>query len=144
MNHGVPWIACGHEVGSSLGEQPPRVLFTDRGAGFFNPGNGIITGQYKSALEVHGLQAFQGDAATVQPGKLSDLLLHETAVSWIRVKLSRTLPARPWEESPKQLVTRLKRIAALINAEHDVVGLCRGLPGRVELLRQRGGGKLKK
>jgi len=126
------------------GEQPPRILFTDRGAGFFNPGSGAITREYKAALEVHGLQAFQGDAAAVQPGKMSDCLLHETAVAWIRLKLSRTLPVRPWEESPKQLVARLKRVAARINAEYDVAGLCRGLPGRVELLRQRGGGKLKK
>ena len=111
---------------------------------FFNAGSGVITAEYKAALEVHGLRSFQGDSAAVQPGKLSDLLLHETAVAWIREKLGRTLPARPWEESSKQLVTRLKRIAAHINKEHDVAGLCMGLPARVELLRQRGGGKLKK
>ena len=126
------------------GEQPPRVLFTDRGAGFFNAGSGVVTSEYKAALELHGLQAFQGDCAVQQPGKLSDLLLHETAVAWIRLNLSRTLPARPWEESPKQLITRLKRIAGNINREYNVDGLCKDLPTRVELLQQRGGGKLKK
>ena len=125
-------------------EQPPRVLFTDRGAGFFNAGTGVITDEYRSALDTHGLRAFQGDVAAVQPGKLSDLLLHETAVAWIRVKLTRTLPRRPWEENPTQLFSRLKRIAAQINVEYDVGGLCHGFPGRVALLRERGGGKLKK
>ena len=104
----------------------------------------MITREYKAALELHGLQAFQGSCAAQQPGKLSDLLLHETAAAWIRLKLSRTLPARPWEESPKQLITRLKRVAARINQEYNVDGLCKDLPKRVELLQQRGGGKLKK
>ena len=103
-----------------------------------------MTDAYKSALDTHGLRAFQGDCAAVQPGKLSDLLLHETAVVWITLKLTRTLPARPWEESSKQLVTRLKRVAVQINADYDAAGLCRGLLGRVAQLRERGGGKLKK
>ena len=122
----------------------PHVLFTDRGAGFYNPGSGRITEQYRAALAANGLHAFQGDNAAVQPGKLSDLMLHETAVSWIRVLLCSTTPARPWEESPAQLIARLKRIAGKINAEHDVAGLCRELPTRVEELARRGGGKLAK
>ena len=32
------------------GTTPPRVLFTDRGAGFYNPGNGQITKEYKAAM----------------------------------------------------------------------------------------------
>ena len=100
--------------------------------------------KYKAALELHGLQAFQGSNAAQQPGKLSDMLLHETVAAWIRLKLSRTLQARPWEESPKQLITRLKRVAARINQEYNVDVLCKGLPKRVQLLLQRGGGKLKK
>ena len=122
----------------------PHVLFTDRGAGFYNPGSGRITDQYRAALATNGLQAFQGEDAAVQPGKLSDLMLHEAAVSWIRVLLSSTIPARPWEESPAQLIARLKRIAGRINAEYDVAGLCRELPTRVEELARRGGGKLTK
>ena len=120
------------------------MLFTDRGAGFYNPGTGRITEEYRTALAASGLQAFLGDNAAVQPGKLSDLMLHETAVSWIRVLLSSTLPARPWEESPPQLIARLKRIAGKINAEYDVAGLCRELPARVAELERRGGGKLAK
>ena len=121
-----------------------RVLFTDRGAGFFNPGSGAITMEYKTALAAHGLRAFQGDLAAAQPGKLSDLMLHETAVAWIRKNERLALPACPWEESSKQLGARLKRIASEINTEYDVAGLCNALPGRLEQLRQRGGGKLRK
>ena len=111
---------------------------------FFNPGNGVFTLQYRTALAASGLRAFQGNVAAVQPGKLSDLMLHETAVAWIRKKERTTLPARPWEETPAQLGTRLKRIASEINAEHDVSGLCNELPARVEQLRLHHGCKLKK
>ena len=96
------------------------------------------------ALADHGLQAFQGDSAAVQPGKLSELLLHETAVAWVRLKLATSLPTCPWEETSQQHLARLRRIAASINAEHDVVGLCRALPSRVNLLHERRGGKLAK
>ena len=122
----------------------PHVLFTDRGAGFYNPGNGRVTDEYRAALAEHGLQAFMGDSAAVQPGRLSDLMLHETAVSWIRSLLAITLPARPWQESPQQLIARLKRVAGKVNADYDVAGLCRELPARVEELVRRGGGKRRK
>ena len=46
--------------------------------------------------------------------------------------------------APVQLGARLKRIASERNAEHDVVGLCRELPARVEQLRLKKGRKLKK
>ena len=75
---------------------------------------------------------------------VSELMLHETAVSWIRVLLSSTLPARPWDESPPQLISRLKRVAGIINAKHDVAGLCRALPARIAELVRRGGGELAK
>ena len=71
-------------------------------------------------------------------------MLHETAIAWIRNKERTTLPTRPWEETPTQLVARLKRIACEINTAHDVSGLCRELPARVEQLRLRHGRKLRK
>ena len=57
-------------------------------------------------------------------------------------RVPRTLPARPWGESPPQLISRLKRVADIINAKHDVAGLCRALPARIAELVRRGGGKL--
>ena len=122
----------------------PRVLMTDRGAGFYNAGNGRITDEYKGALAEHGLEAFMGESAAVQPGKLSDCLLHETAVSWVRLQLVRTVPRKAWEENSKQYFQRLKRIASSINAGYNVSGLCSGFPGRVETLRAKQGGKLRK
>ena len=126
------------------GQAAPTVLFTDRGAGFYNPGNGRITGEYKAALAAHGLRAFMRDDAAVQPGKLSDLMLHETAVAWIRRMERQTLPKRPWEESAESFATRLKRIVAKVNAKHDLDGLCRSLPARVDKLLAKHGGKLRK
>ena len=49
-----------------------------------------------------------------------------------------------WDESPPQLISRLKRVAGIINAKHDVAGLCRALPARIAELVRRGGGKLAK
>ena len=67
-----------------------------------------------------------------------------TAVSWIRSLLAITLPARPWEASPQQHISRLKRVAGQANADYDVAGLCRELPARVEELVHQGGGTLRK
>ena len=126
------------------GASRPNVLFTDRGRGFYNPGNGDMTGEYREALAAEGLVAFMGDSAAVQPGKLSDCLLHETAVAWVRVQERTTLPKRPWEETTAQFSQRMKRIVAKINRSFDVAGLCRELPGRVEALYSCNGQKLKK
>ena len=50
----------------------------------------MITLQYRAALAANGLRAFQGNVAAVQPGKLSDLMLHEHDASG----LCNELPAR--------------------------------------------------
>jgi hypothetical protein len=126
------------------GSTAPHVLFTDRGAGFFNTGNGLITTEYKNALTGAGLKAFMRDDASVQPGKLSDLMLHETAVAWIRKLERQTVPKKSWEETPDELISRLKRIAAKINKEYKVTNLCRELPARVATLAKKRGRKLNK
>ena len=78
-----------------------------------------------------------GERAAAQPGKLSDCLLHDTAVSWIRMQERKTLPRRPWLETNVQFSRRLKGIVAKINNTYDVAGLCR------EQLFVKAGGKLK-
>ena len=120
------------------------VVCTDRGAGFYNPGDGFITSEYKTALQRHRLRAFNGDDASVQPGSLSDLMLHETAVAWIRHQEGLTLPRRPWTESREAFGARMKQIVVTINGEHDVDGLCRELPMRIGKLIEKRGGKLRK
>ena len=94
--------------------------FTDRGNGFFHAGTGKITDGYRQALRSHGLTAFWREDASVQPGSLQELLLHETAVSWMRDRLAKTLPKKPWEESLDQYRSRLKECAAHINTHHKV------------------------
>ena len=124
------------------GATAPKVLFTDRGNGFYNAGTGVITDSYRAALRAHGLQAFFPTDASVQPGQLQELMLHETAVSWMRVRLTKTLPNRCWEETPEQYRTRLKACAAHINAHHDVDQLCSDLPKRLRELDDLEGDRL--
>ena len=122
----------------------PRTLFSDRGPGFHNPGTGAITAGFKQALRQHGLRAFMGEDASQQPGELQELMLHETAVAWMRYKLARCVPVRPWLETPTEYGQRLKTVVADINRAHDVESLCNELPGRVEKLLLAAGGRLAK
>ena len=124
------------------GATAPTVLFTDRGNGFYNSGTGRITRTYSAALRAHGLQAFLAADASIKPGQLQELMLHETAVSWIRDRLRRTLPRRPWEETPEEYGSRLKACAAYINEHHNVDKLCRGLPARLHELNRLKGDRL--
>ncbi len=85
-----------------------------------------------------------GADASAQPGSLQELLLHETAVSWMRVGLAKTVPKECWAETLPAYRSRLKAVCANINAKHDVAGLCRELPERVADLDQRTGDRLAK
>ena len=49
----------------------PKVVFTDRGLGFFHP-NGAITAEWQAGLKAAGLRAYQGDNAWSQPGSVGD------------------------------------------------------------------------
>ena len=126
------------------GGRAPRVLFTDRGNGFFHPGTGVISDKYASALARHGLRAFFPQNAGIQPGQLQEVMLHETAVSWIRARFQKTLPRRAWEEHVDAYATRLKDCATHINSRYDVDGLCKELPLRLEELDRRKGDRLAK
>ena len=120
----------------------PDKLFTDRGPGFYNPGHGKITPEYKAALEATRLTTVIGDDAKAQPGSLGDVLLHETAVSWMRVRLAETTPPRPWLETHDQYNQRLKTCCEAINRDLDVSGLCRGWMKRMQDLKDKAGDRL--
>ena len=122
----------------------PKVVMTDRGRGFYLPSTGKITKPYKAALESVGLKAFMGDDASIQPGLMGDVLLHETSVSWIRALMAERTPARPWQETPDQFKSRIQAVVRHINSNYDVEGLCRELPGRLQQLKEGKGDKLKK
>ena len=106
--------------------------------------SGRITAEYKGALARNELQAILGENAVRQPGSLQDVLLHETAVSWLRHRLSRSTPAKCWLESREDYGRRLKRCCEEVNKECDVEALCKGLPKRMKLLQERAGDRLKK
>lgn len=114
------------------GSTSPDILFVDRGQGFYRTNVGRITPEFKAALAEHDLRAYYGDDASVQPGNLQEVMLHETAVAWIRVRETRTRPSEPWRETPAEFAARLRTIHQDINANCDVEGLCRGLPERVQ------------
>ena len=124
------------------GDQP-KLVFVDRGGGFYKP-TGSITEEFKASLVTNGLKPFHGDDASMQPGRSGDLWPHETAVSWVRQRLKRTLPAQPWEETEVEFGKRLKVAGEYVNAHYDVAGLCRAMPKRMhELVHDARGDKLR-
>lgn len=99
--------------------------------------------EYKRALAEHGFKAMRGDDARLQPGKLQELMLHETAVSWIRHRFHKTIPTQPWEETPDAYTSRLKAIVADINDNLNVEALCMAFMKRIDTLIEKTGGRLK-
>ena len=83
-----------------------------------------------------------GDDASIQPGSLQELMLHETPVAWIRHKLSKSVPGKAWEESRDAYTWRLKQVVEDINRTHDVEGLCRNFMARIAKLVENEGGRL--
>ena len=116
---------------------------TDRGVGFFHV-CGKITTEYSEALRSQGMRAMQGEDARKQRGKMGDVLLHETAVAWIRAELQRTSLKKPWQESREDHYSRLREAARHINANFDVERLCAEWPSRIAELIARGGDQLSK
>ena len=104
---------------------PAQVLFTDRGNGFYNAGSGQITTKYRAALRKHGLRAFFPASASIQPGQPQEVMLHETAASWTRAQLAKTLPKNSWEETVDAYCARRRTCASHINNTCDMGGLCR-------------------
>ena len=131
-----------HSVNARFkGDDQPSILFTDRGQGFYTL-NGHITGEYQAALQEHSFTAFAGDNASKQPGKMGDVLLHETAVSWIRYREGKTRPKEPWHESAADFAIKMKAICQDINDTLEVADLCRSFPKRLQELKDREGDRL--
>ena len=90
-----------------------------------------------AALGGTGLVLFWDQNASAQPGYCADVLLHETAVSWIRHKLTATTPKRPWLESREQYAARLRQVVADINCKFAVGDLCQRFPDRIDELNNK-------
>ena len=121
----------------------PDTVMVDRGKGFYNIGTGNITTKFRQALADHGLKNLMGNCAAVQPGHMQEILLHETAVAWIRHRLTTTTPSQCWLETPTQYEKRLKGVVEDINANLDVEGLCNNLLKRVDGVIESKGGRVK-
>ena len=119
-------------------------MFVDRGKGFYVSSTAQITAPFKDALRQHDLAAFMGDDAREQPGTLAQVLLHETAVAWVRLQQTRTTPRQPWAETRAAFGERMRAIARRINEEYNVEALCREFPGRIQKLIDLDGDNLTK
>ena len=115
----------------------------DRGKGFYAIAASKITSHFQDALRENGLTNMMGEDASIQPGHMQEVMLHETAVTWIRWRLTQTTPARCWLESRPEYEARLKRVVSEINQNLDVEGLCYGLPKRPASVIVADGGCLK-
>ena len=123
------------------GDDQPSILFTDRGPSFYTL-NGHMTKEYKKALQEHSFTAFAGENASTQPGKLGDFFLHETTVSWIRHRETKTRPKEPWKESVADFTARMKSICADINNTCKVEQLCRDVPKRLQEMKDAEGDRI--
>jgi len=83
-------------------ETLPDTVFSDRGPGFYHPSRGTINPYYAEALTKFGFSPWAGDHALWQPGDIPDLLLHETAVSWVR-KFLRQHPVKLGENMDRNI-----------------------------------------
>ena len=100
--------------------------------------------QARDALAQHGFTNLMGHDASLQPGQIQEILLHETVVSWIRVRLAQGTRKECWLEAPAQYEARLKQAAADINQHLDVAGLCNNLPKRMTQVIAAKGGRIRK
>ena len=126
------------------GDGKPRIILTDRGGGFYHIPTGYMTDEYKAALAANAFAAFAGEDARIQPGNLQEAMLHETAVAWIRYRLAKTVPPRPWEETEQEYAKRLKECVAYINEHHNVKGLNMEFTQRVARIMAADGGRISK
>ena len=120
------------------GTPKPRTIFSDRGPGFFHRRWGTITGDYESALRENGFRTWTGPnsikGSRAQPRDIADVLLHETANSWLKGLEEKCRPAKPWEETPDELEVRLQNCVDHINREYNVRAMNMEFPARLEKL----------
>ena len=126
------------------GSVAPKILFTDRGQGFYDIKGGKITNEYKAALQENGLRAYYKEDASEQAGNLQEVMLHETAVAWVRNREKVTQPKEPWKETTQEFAARLRSICQYINDHYDVDGLCKEFPQRLQAIVNSQGDRINK
>ena len=72
-----------------------------------------------------------------QPPDVADVVLHETAISWLRSEEAESRQVAPWNETPEELEKRLQQAVARINRDFDVRGLCMEFPDQLYHLSKK-------
>ena len=154
---GRDWEQTGHGMAAFVNKLPqvlrgmcgaraalPRILFTDRGPGFYQSSHGAIVEAYAQALKANKFKPFAGANALWQPPDLADLLMHETVAAWVR----RYFVAHPvmktadLETNWRCFEKGLAECEAHINKNYDVHGLSESMPVRLQKLRDSRGDRL--
>ena len=121
-------------LASRLGDDAmPRVIFSDRGPGFYQSSSGHIVATYAQALQAHGFRPFAGSDASGQPPDVPDVLLHETVVGWTRSYLKKH-PAKRSTDLAANVAGWREAMAECrrhLEAERDIDDPCRSFPGRL-------------
>lgn len=126
----------------------PRTLFPDKGPGFYHGRWGVVTADFSAAVAHEGLRLWAGTNAShgprAQPGDVADVLPHETANGWLRLRLDSSAARVPklWEETPTQFAKRLADCVADVNETCDASDLCRSFPKRLADLQKAKGDRL--
>ena len=90
----------------------PKVLFSDRAQGCYHKSYGSVTSIYDGARCKHRFKFWAGmnclEGWRKQPADIGDVLLHETAIQWLRARFAKTIPrerlSRP-NNSPSVLLS---------------------------------------
>ena len=129
----------------------PRIIFTDRGQGFYTKRYGMVTEDYDSARSECGFQLWAGANAITgphaQPADIADVLVHETAIASLSQHWDASSPLVPklWEETPADVGKRLAACAREVNKEHaeGMADLCKQFPQRLRELKDKKSDRLK-
>ena len=106
---------------------------------------GVIVNAYRDAIDEAGLRSYWGPDAAAQSPDMPDLLLHETAVSWFRLRMSKERPeGLPWHETQAQWSARARRVCQFVNSNYDVPSLCNEFPTRLKRTLECDGERLGK
>ena len=103
---------------------------------------GSISASIDLELTEGGFRPFAGHFAAEQPPDIPDVLLHETAISWVKSREGKTKPPKAWEETREAFTARMRGIVQEVNASCDVEGLCYGFLKRLGELVERKGARL--
>ena len=123
----------------------PRVVFSDRGPGFYQASTGRIVHAYKDALDANGFRPFAGEEAKWQPADLADMLMHETVAAWVRryFRVHPDTKTADLDRNCKSFLNGMKDCEKYINEHYEILQLCGSMPARLQMLIDAKGDRLK-